>query len=234
MESALKKIRKKKTKSKKRAEWAPSKNPSYQQQKRGRGKASGFVDLKWTGDITSTGAIALLATVKNGTGLSERLGRKIAWKNCFIRGGITGGATAIANKLAILIVYDAESSSNNNLSTMPNVTEILEAADPNALNLAANLSRFRIMRRMDIILFGGVPAALPADNLLESSGMFVDDMVDLRMKPCEYKAMESGTGDVGDILKGALYVVLVGSNTTSTLSAQATLNFRTRFVDLDG
>lgn len=235
MESQAKK---KKSKSKRRS----SKNAPYRKYQpptvgpHWGGKSSGFVDLNFSGEINSAGTLSLVATVPQGPGTNQRIGRRIAWKSCFIRGAMSGNTTALANKVAIMLVYDKQVTQSGASNVLPLITDILAGAHPSALNNAANLSRFRILMRKDYVLFGGVPATVPAagGNLLPSSGCLVDEMVDLKGKEVEYKAVSSGDGTIGDFVSGPVYVVMIGSQPTGTTSVQANIWFRTRFIDVQG
>lgn len=230
---------KKKSKSKKRKQ---SKNAyrNYQPPSVGPhwgGKATGFADATFTGEINSTGNIGLACVVPMGPGSNQRIGRKIAWKSFFLRGSFSAKASATANKIAILLVYDKQVTQGTPpTNVLPAITDILSAASPSALNNPQNLSRFRIMMRKDFVVFGGVPTTLPDTNgnLTTTCGYLLDEMVDLRMKPAEFKSVSTGDGSIGDYVSGALYFVIIGSQPTGAGACDITVNARTRFVDVQG
>ena len=57
-----------------------------------------------------------------------------------------------------------------------------------------------------------------------------DWWLDLKSKPVVYKA--AGTGAIGDIEEGALYLVTIGQVAAGTAAAAARLAFRLRFLDV--
>jgi len=191
-----------------------------------RGVASretGFVDLAVTSyNFDATGSIALIATVPQGASVNQRVGKKILLKSLQCRGSFFANSTATINDIAMLIVYDKRPT-----GSLPAITDILTAANNIAFNNDANSGRFVIMKRTDEVLVGNPTAAA---NLTERTIISSDFFLDLKSMPVAFKA--AGTGAIGDIEQGALYIITVGSNSAGTTAATASISFRTRFVDV--
>ena len=69
-----------------------------------------------------------------------------------------------------------------------------------------------------------------AGQQTDKSSIVVDEFLSLRSLPCAYKA--AGTGAIGDIEQGALYLITVGDNAAGNTDSDAILAFRTRFLDV--
>lgn len=179
-----------------------------------------YVDLaSATYAFDTTGSITLLATVAQGTSVNTRIGKKCMWKSIQMRGFANSGTTATYNDCAILLVYDKRPQ-----GALPAITAILDTANARSMNNDANSPRFTILRRWDFPLVSNAGTPLG-----EESFRSVDSFVRVN-KPVEFAA--AGTGAIGDIVVGALYLVTVGSNPAGTAAASLTAGFRTRFVDM--
>jgi len=187
-------------------------------------KETGFVDLaSATYNLNTTGSIVLIPTIAQGASVNQRVGKKIKLKSLACRGMVYNDTAASLNDCCILIVYDRRPQ-----ASLPAITDILVAANSNAFNNDANSGRFQIMKREDFMLLG-VPAT--GSTMTERSAASADFYLSLRNLPCTFKA--AGTGAMGDIEEGALYLVTVGQNTGgSNNGAFAALSFRTRFIDV--
>lgn len=182
-------------------------------------KESGYVDFQQNFDFDTTGTIALIATVAQGTTVNQRVGKKIVWKGIQCRGYMFSNTTAIFNDCALMIVYD-----NRPTGALPAITDILVTANSTAMNNDANSGRFKILKRLDFRLAGS------STTQLDVSTASADFYLPLLNSPCEFKA--AGTGAIADISEGCLYCVTVGINAAGTTAAAANLNFRTRFFDV--
>ena len=182
---------------------------------------SGFVDLAQNNyALDTTGAIVLLATVAQGASVNQRVGKKIVWKSLQCRGSIYANTAGVFSDVAVLIVYDKRPT-----GALPAITDILVSASSESFNNDANSGRFEILKRWDTSIIGNGTA--PATGMEMKSADF---FLDLRRRPCTFKA--AGTGAIGDIEEGALYLITVGSNAAGTGASTASLGFRTRFVDV--
>lgn len=184
-------------------------------------KETGFVDLGNTNyNGNTTGSIALVATVPQGTTVNSRVGKKILWKGIQIRGQVSGDSTTLITVCAAMLIYDKRPQ-----GSLPAITDILNSATQNSFLNDANSARFTVLKRWDWSVVGNAAAS----NLADSSIYAVDDYVKLKGKKCIFKA--AGTGAIGDIDEGAIYIVTVGNAAAGTSDAVISLGFRTRFWD---
>lgn len=186
-------------------------------------RETGYVDLATASyAMDTTGSVTLLNVVAQGAGVTQRVGKKIVLKGLQARGRMANGSTATTNDVAFMIVYDKRPT-----GALPAVTDILTAADSTAMNNDANAGRFKILKRWDDVLLGNTTAAA---NYLDSMYKSADFFLPLKGLPTTYKA--AGTGAIGDIEEGALYLVTVGSSAAGTSAAALGLQFRLRFIDI--
>lgn len=198
----------------------PQKALTYRPKGLRQTKETGYVDTATAiYNLDSTGSIALIPTVAQGTSVNQRIGKKVALKSLQSRGYVLNSATATVNDCAVLIVYDKRPT-----GALPAITDILVSASAQALNNDANSGRFKILKRMDFMLIGNSTATT------ECTAMSSDFYLSLQGLPLIFKA--AGTGTIADIEEGALYLVTVGITAAGTAAAQASLSFRTRFVDV--
>lgn len=192
-------------------------------------KETGYVDLAAANyALDTTGSVTLIATIAQGASVNQRVGKKIILKSLQCRGYMQNNATALSNDVAYLIVYDKRPT-----GALPAVTDILVTASANSFNNDANSGRFRILKRVDNLLIGNVSQTAPPvsdGNMSDLYAVGEDWFLDLKGLPSVFKA--AGTGAIGDIEEGALYLVTVGQRAAGTTAAAANLAFRTRFVDV--
>lgn len=183
-------------------------------------KELGYADVALAAyDLDTTGDIVLLNTVAQGAAITQRVGKKINMKSLQIRGSSVGNSAAALNDCAYLIVYDRRPT-----GSLPNITDILVTANSRSFNNTQNEGRFKIVYRKDFCLVGN------PTTYTDSTIMNADDFINLRGLPVTYKA--AGTGAIGDIEEGALYLVTVGATAAGTSAAAASLGFRLRFWDV--
>lgn len=180
---------------------------------------SGFVDTALAAyNFDTTGSIALLSTIPQGSSVNQRVGKKVHLRSLQCRGNVANNATATFNDCAILIVRDVRPT-----GALPAITDILVSATASSLNNDANSGRFQILRRLDFELIGN------ATSLTEAAAKSSDFYLALNNKLWVAKAL--GTGTIADSEEGPIYIVTVGSGVAGTAAATAYLNFRLRFVD---
>jgi len=186
-------------------------------------KETGYLDIAAANyNFDTTGSVALLNAVPQGAAVTQRVGKKIVMKGLQCRGNMFNNSTGLWNDVAFMIVYDKRPT-----GALPAVTDILVSASNNAMNNDANAGRFSILKRHDCVLLGNTTAAA---NLTDLSVVDSTWWLDLKSKPVTYKA--AGTGAIGDIEEGALYLVTVGSTVAGTTAAAAQLAFHLRFLDI--
>jgi len=188
----------------------------------GMSRETGYVDAGLlTLNADTTGSIALLNTVPQGAGVSQRVGKKIMLKSLQVRGSLNSNAACINVKTALMIVYDKRPT-----GALPAITDILDTITSTSLNNDANSGRFSILKRWDEVIIGN--GAAPA-NYTDAMFKNADFYIPLAL-PTTFKA--AGTGAIGDIENGALYIVSVGSTTAGTGAATYLLRPRVRFLDI--
>lgn len=213
---------------KKRAVYRPTKASSRYNavvkglNRRGVGSPdTGFVDLAGANyAFSTTGSITLIATVAQGASVNQRVGKKAVWKSLQGRGTMVTGSTTTTADAAFLIVYDKRPT-----GSLPSITDILVSASSAAFNNDANSGRFRILKRVDQQFIGN--ALTPATG---KEAYTCDFFLSLKGLPVVFKA--AGTGAIGDIEEGALYLVTVGNQVAGTTAASMDLALRTRFQDI--
>lgn len=192
-------------------------------------KETGYVDLAVANyALDTTGSVTLLNTVAQGAALTQRVGKKIVMKGLLCRGRFENNSQALLNDCAMIIVYDKRPT-----GALPAVTDILVTANAQAMNNDANSGRFKILKREDFILIGNYTQAAPPvsnGNISDCLAKDADFWLNLKNLPVVYKA--AGTGAIGDIEEGALYLVTVGINAAGTAAAAMNAGFRLRFLDV--
>lgn len=184
-------------------------------------KETGYIDVALTSyPLDTTGSVTLLNTVPQGTAVTQRVGKKIVMKGLQCRGYMQNNSTAIANDVAFMIVYDKRPT-----GALPAITDILVSANAAAMNNDANAGRFNILKRCDNVLLGNTNAAA---NYLDTMYVSNDFWLSLGNRPVTFKA--AGTGAIGDIEEGALYLVTVGNTAAGTAAAALAASFRMRLM----
>lgn len=186
------------------------------------GQEINFVDTAAASrEMSTTGAISLLATIAQGAAQTQRIGRKIVLKSIQVRGSVYTGTTTVTSKVSWIIVYDKRPT-----GVLPAITDILVTANSNSMTNSENVGRFQIVARKDYAMVGNTGTAGQQD----SKTMYnVEKFIKIR-KPMVFKS--AGNGAIGDIEQGALYIVTVGDQATGTSDCSAYLGFRTRFLDV--
>jgi hypothetical protein len=202
----------------------PSKSTGYAKGlQRAYAKEKGYLDTAVVAyPLDTTGSVTLLNAVPQGAGVTQRVGKKIVMKGLQCRGVAQNGPTASANDVAFCIVYDKRPN-----GAIPLITDILAGTTATSMNNDSNAGRFSILKRWDEVMVGNVAA--PA-NYTETCVVGCDWWLDLKSRPTVYKA--AGTGAIGDIEEGALYLLTVGGNVAGTTAAALIASFRMRFLDV--
>lgn len=183
-------------------------------------KETGFVDLGTASyNFDTTGTITLLATVAQGASVNERIGKKLMWKSIQCRGFADSNSTATHNDCSVIIVYDKRPT-----GSLPAITDVLVSASSKSFNNDSNSGRFRILKRNDFTLNGN--PTTPTSNQAVNADFYLD----MRGLPAEFQA--AGTGAIGDISLGAIYMITVGNAAAGTGAARLSGDFRTRFIDM--
>lgn len=188
-------------------------------------KELGYVDTPTNGltadyAFDTTGSVTLLNTVAQGASTLQRVGKKIRMTSLQCRGLIFQNATATINDPMLMIVYDKRPT-----GAAPAITDILRVANSSSMNNDDNVPhRFMILKRWNMTMSGN--SATPATGQEIKNADFY---LPCRL-PVVYKS--AGTGAIGDIEEGALWLVTVGANAAGTTAATLRGTFRLRFIDI--
>jgi len=178
----------------------------------------GFVDLaRAVYGCNTSGSITLIATVAQGASINQRIGKRAFWRSLLIRGRLQTLSTTIAD-VGFLIVYDRKPT-----GALPAITDILTSVSTNAFMNDNNTTRFEIIRRVDKCLIGN--AATPTTG---QEAYNIDMFIPLKKRPVVFES--AGTGAIGDIDTGALYLVTIGDQAPAS-GGQLDVAFRTKFTE---
>ena len=196
-------------------------SPQQSQFKRSAGSRvdTGYVDLASASyNCDTTGSIALIATIPQGAGVGQRIGKRAMYKSILCRGILSAGSTGVGGDAAWMIVYDKRPT-----GALPAITDILTSVNSKAFMNDNNTGRFQIVRRWDDIVIGNSTSATTGREFVN-----FDQFVSFRA-PITFES--AGTGAIGDIDMGALYFVSVGGNGAGTTSPTLLVAFRTKFTE---
>jgi len=191
--------------------------------RRGLNRETGYVDLasaQYQGN--TTGSIVLAATIPQGAAVQERVGKKILLKSMQVRGYVTADGTTTTTMGAWILVYDKRPT-----GALPTITDILDTINVNSFLNDANSGRFKILARRSYQVNGNSSSA---GQQTEGTLQVIDEYVKLKGLQTVFKA--AGTGQMGDIEEGALYLVVVGVTAAGTADCTFQLGCRTRFLDV--
>lgn len=181
---------------------------------------AGYVDLAAaTYGINTTGSITLIATIPQGASSVQRVGKKAFYKSITVRGSAYSNTTTTISDGGFIVVYDRRPG-----TALPAITDILTAASPNAFMNDAFSGRFEVLRRCDYAFCGNTTTPTTGKEIEN-----VDIFIPMKKRPVVFKA--AGTGAIGDIDEGALYLVTYGSVASGTAAASLFVSFRTRFTE---
>lgn len=179
-----------------------------------------YVDLaSATYALDTTGSITLIATIAQGASVNQRIGKKCVLRSLQCRGNMYGNAAVTATDVAYMIVYDKRPT-----GSLPTIADVLVSVSPQSMNNDNNASRFSILKRVDEIIVGSA-----ANQYTAKSAYGADWYLNLRGLPMTFNA--AGTGAIGDIDEGALYLITVGGSGAGTTAGTLGVTFRTRFTE---
>jgi len=164
-----------------------------------RGTEENYINITQAATgILFAGSLTLFSTIPQGTSATTRVGKKCFLQRMQIRGqGQMVGGADYSNRVALLLVYDRRPR-----STLPAITDILDAANADSLRNEDNRERFQVLWRKDLDLQGRASVQSTATKMME----LIEETVIINC-PVVYKAL--GTGAIADHEQGALYLVQV-------------------------
>jgi len=179
-----------------------------------------YVDLPLvTYDLNSTGSIVLISTIAQGASVNQRIGKRAFYKSLIIRGLAFTGASTTFLDAAFLIIYDKRPT-----GALPAITDILTSVSPSAFMNDNNTGRFEVIRRQDFCLIGNQTTPQTGQEAKN-----VDLYIPLNKRPITFES--AGTGAIGDIDSGALYLVTLSSVVPGANAGILRVACRTRFTE---
>jgi len=187
-------------------------------------KTAGFADFSFvTTEANTTGYIAHLGVISQGSSTNQRIGKRITYKSVQVRGHVVVGSATKTADTTMCIVYDRDPG-----AAVPTIAEIFNSASPNSFLNDNNSDRFRILRRLDMNLCGNSTTPATGREIFQ-----LEEFIDLKGLKAEYKTSSTG-GVMGDLTMGALYVVLLSDMPGGTTAPVYGFGARIRFADTQG
>lgn len=197
----------------------PAKRKSYGAVTRVRGE-TGYVDYAAQGfACDSTGSVTLLNAVGQGASTSQRIGKRISLKSVQLRGSILSKSATKEAAAVVMFVYDKRPT-----GSMPSMTDILVSSSAYSFNNDTNSSRFRILKRTKRQVIGN------ETDMTSAAFQDADAFLNLKGLPVTYK--DVGTGAIGDIEEGALYMVTIGDKPAGNEACELYGGVRLRYNDV--
>lgn len=168
--------------------------------------------------MDNSGQVILIATIPQGASVNQRIGKRIVLRSLLMRGLSLAGTTGTVADGGFLIVYDMKPT-----GAIPAISDILVSPLNSFMN-DNNTSRFRVLRRVDNVYIG--------NQLTPTTGgeaYNIDEYLKIN-RPMIFES--AGTGAIGDIDTGALYLVTYGNRPAGSAAPQLGLAFRTRFTEM--
>jgi len=197
-------------------------NQNYNNQvRRATPQEVNYVDLNAaTYAMDTTGTVTLIATIAQGAGVHQRIGKRAYYKSILIRGNMSNNSAATFNDTTWMIVYDKRPT-----GALPLITDILTGISTTAFMNDNNTGRFEVIRRKDQVLIGNTTTPSTGHEVLN-----IDEYIKMNKRPITFESV--GNGQIGDIDMGALYFLTLGNSAASgTLAAKANVSFRVRFTE---
>jgi len=188
--------------------------------------------------LNSTGAIAVLNTIRAGSSFFNRIGRKINLKSlrCNFYVAPIRAQNAI-DYVRIMLIYDKQAN-----GAFPTIADIIQSTDQAGTNSTTNMSnanlnnrdRFKILRDQRITL-----AAVAAGPPLQPTNMFdqvspntnIEWFVKLGGMETQFRA-DSAPAVIGDIATGALLLVTLGDFALGVEGYEMRVESRLRYWDV--
>lgn len=182
---------------------------------------------------TGTSIAAPLNLPVNGAEIFQRVGRKIYMKSIQIKGWIYNKGTAIQDVGRILLVYDSQT--NGAAPLIQNIINNMDgtyATDGLSMVNLNNRQRFQIIRDHQITLpadtyTAGVLTNGPSFNMTNAQAYCINWYIPLKKLETVYNQLN--TGNVSDIVSGALWILCVSEADSHHWTF--TFNTRLRFYD---
>ena len=173
--------------------------------------------------FTTTAAGNQLVGISVGTGISERVGKRIRMISLECHGYIVNETAANCNKCDMLVVYDRRPAGGT-----PPITDVLNSATSCTNILDSNADRFEIVYRKSYVLVGASGTA--STTMTSSTAVDCSFLLDLQGRPVVYKLVTDGSSfnvSEGNLILYLVCQALAATNNVATLTAA----LRVRYVD---
>jgi len=171
--------------------------------------------------INTTGSITHLDIVTQGDSVNQRQGKSWQNTNLQIRGMLSQDTTAVANHIAIYIVWDRQPN-----KAAFTVTDVLDTAHSASFMKRENKGRFLIVKKWQRVLIGN--ATTPATG---REAIVIDKWIRLPAECIPQCTAADQTGAIGNRITGALMVLMIGNNAPGTADSTFGGGFRLGFRD---
>jgi len=173
-------------------------------------------------NLNTTGSIAHMSIIPQGTTVNTRVGRKSELKYFQMRGVIFSDSTTTLASWAVYLVWDAQPN-----KALAAITDVLDTASSHSFSKRENVQRFKILRKWTGVNVGN--NATPSTALAAHR---IDEYVPLPKGLVIVPTTADATGAIGDIITGALLLLTIGDQAAGTGDAHLTMTARTGFSDI--
>lgn len=201
-----------------RAPNAPMKRRKFTPQRKAkpvvRGESHYFDTQSLATSMSTTGDVHYcMLNLAEGTSNTDRIGKKIALKGLQLRGQfIANSATTDAYGI-VYVVYDRDGPPSTGVPFGDVISSTYFLND-------SNKDRFKVLKTIPVSMTKGS----------SSENQLVECYIDLTGLQCRFKAL--GTGAIGDMNSGQIYIVSRGDQAAGTSDIQYDIRARLRFYDV--
>lgn len=184
-------------------------------------------------EISTNGNFDLLCAPTPGTGMDNRIGRKICIRSVYLRGFIQSrladalGSDSVAptNLVRVILFWDKQPA-----GAAPAITDLLKESSPvSQLNLN-NRDRFVIVKDKNYFI-GPITCDNTHSELWAGGNLGYPFKIYKRLKK-EVVFNAGSAGTIADINSGALYLFTLGNRNSGLTTAYCTYTSRVRFDDM--
>jgi len=148
--------------------------------------------------VPSAGSINLISTIANGSGSSDRIGRRIAYHDIEIKWEFGMSASHAYNNVKTYIIYD-----NSPNGAAPIWTDLFVTAVPYSVQNPDTKGRFKIIWESNFISYDATTATFARCWFNNGAGHKV---LSLKGKSAQFLGTTAG---IADIEKGAIYFCMI-------------------------
>lgn len=171
--------------------------------------------------LDTTGSITHMSAIAQGTTVNQRVGRSCELKYFQMRGHVQNNGSATFNDWAVYLVWDEQPN-----KVLAGITDVLDAATAYSLSKRENVQRFKILKKWTGCLSGN--STTPACDV----AVRLDEYVRLPKGLVIVPTTADTTGEIGNVITGALLLVTVGISAAGASAAQLAVTCRVGFADI--